>query len=208
VSDACVGRVRRYGDAGLLVETPSNGAALALCAALAASGLAVRARPGLRSVLVQPSGGDADLGALARAVADLPVGDSAPPPGRVVELPVVYDGEDLSEVAARTGLDLAEVVARHAAPEYTVACLGFTAGFAYLEGLDEALHLPRRDSPRARVPAGSVAIAGNQAGVYPRPAPGGWHLIGRTAAVVFDEAADPPALLAPGDRVRFLPVAP
>jgi KipI family sensor histidine kinase inhibitor len=204
-------RVRRYGDAGLLVETPSNGAALALCAALAASGLAVRARPGLRSVLVQPAvdgANPADLGALARAVAALPEGDSAPPAGRTVELPVVYDGEDLPEVAARTGLGVAEVVARHAAPEYTVGCLGFTAGFAYLEGLDEALHLPRRDSPRARVPAGSVAVAGDQAGVYPRPAPGGWHLLGRTSAAVFDEAADPPALLAPGDRVRFVPVPP
>ena len=133
-----------------------------------------------------------------------PAGDLAPPGGRAVELPVVYDGEDLPEVAARTGLDVAEVVARHTAPEYTVACLGFTAGFAYLEGLDPALHLPRRDSPRARVPAGAVAVAGDQAGVYPRPAPGGWHLLGRTAASVFDEAADPPALLAPGDRVRFV----
>ena len=119
---------------------------------------------------------------------------------------MVYNGEDLPEVAARTGLDVAEVVARHAAPEYTVAAWGSPPGFAYLEGLDPALHLPRRDSPRARVPAGAVADGGGPGRRLPAPAPGGWHLLRPTAASVFDEAADPPALLAPGDRVRFVPV--
>ena len=94
-----------------------------------------------------------------------------------------------------------------AAPLYTVACLGFSRGFPYLEGLDPALHLPRRDSPRARVPAGSVAIAAELTGIYPRATPGGWHLVGTTDAVLFDESAEPPALLAPGDRVRFVVLA-
>ncbi len=202
-------RVRRYGDVGLLVETATNAAALAVCAALAASGLGVRARPGLRSVLVLPAapdgggGATADLGALARAVLELPPAPVTPPAGRLVELPVRYDGPDLASLAEAAGLGVDEVVERHTAVEYTVACLGFTAGFAYLEGLDPALQVPRRASPRARVPAGSVAVAGAQTGVYPRAAPGGWHLLGTTDAVLFDEAADPPASLAPGDRVRF-----
>ncbi len=126
------------------------------------------------------------------------------PAGRLHEIGVRYDGEDLEEVAERAGLAVEDVVARHAAPLYTVACLGFSRGFPYLEGLDPALHLPRRDSPRARVPAGSVAVAADMAGIYPRATPGGWHLLGTTDAVLFDESAEPPALLAPGDRVRFV----
>jgi KipI family sensor histidine kinase inhibitor len=125
-----------------------------------------------------------------------------------VEVAVRYDGEDLPDVAARLGLEVAEVIARHAAPTYTVACLGFSRGFPYLEGLDPALRLPRRDSPRPRVPAGAVAIAADQAGIYPQAMPGGWHVLGRTDAVLFDEAVQPPALLAPGDRVRFVPLGP
>jgi KipI family sensor histidine kinase inhibitor len=198
-------RVRRYADVGLLVETVTNAEALALCAALSASGLPARGRPGLRSVLVTPGSG-ADLAALAQAVAALPADAGTAPEGRLVEIAVRYDGEDLPAVAARLGLDVAEVVARHAAPTYTVACLGFSRGFPYLEGLDPALRVPRRDSPRARVPAGAVAIAADQAGIYPQAMPGGWHVLGTTDAVLFDEAAEPPALLAPGDRVRFVPV--
>ena len=201
-------RVRRYGDVGHLVETSSTGQALAVCAALSASGLAVTARPGWRSVLVEPGPGAAAVPAaeLRRVLTALPPGGPAGT-GRVHEIGVRYDGEDLAEVAGRTGLDVAEVVARHAAPLYTVACLGFSRGFPYLEGLDPALWLPRRASPRARVPAGSVAVAAEQAGIYPQATPGGWHLLGTTDAVLFDEAAQPPARLAPGDRVRFVPAA-
>lgn len=200
-----VRRVRRYGeDAGLLVETSTNAEALALCAALSASELPAEGRPGLRSVLVTPLPG-ADLAALVQAVTALPAGPDVGPSGRLVEVPVRYDGEDLPEVAARLGLDVRDVVARHSAPTYTVACLGFSRGFPYLEGLDPSLRLPRRDSPRARVPAGAVAIAADQAGIYPQAMPGGWHVLGRTDAVLFDESAEPPALLAPGDRVRFAP---
>jgi KipI family sensor histidine kinase inhibitor len=126
------------------------------------------------------------------------------PPGRLIEIPVVYDGPDLESVANAVGLSIDEVITRHQAPEYRVALLGFVPGWGYLTGLDPGLVLPRRSTPRPRVPAGSVAIAGEQAGVYPAATPGGWHLLGRTATRMFDPDRDPPALLAVGDRVRFV----
>lgn len=197
-------RVRRYADVGLLVETATSAEALALCAWCADAGL--RARPGLRSVLVEPAGVD-DVAALGRRLATADVGAQPPPAGRLVEIPVRYDGEDLAAVAARLDLGVPEVVTRHTAPTYTVACLGFSRGFPYLDGLDPALRLPRRDTPRPRVPAGAVAIAADQAGIYPQASPGGWHLLGRTDAAIFDPGREPPGLLAPGDRVRFVEVA-
>ncbi|HST28422.1 MAG TPA: 5-oxoprolinase subunit PxpB [Rudaea sp.] len=124
-----------------------------------------------------------------------------------IEIPVTYGGKfgpDLADVAAHTGLTEKEVVARHSAAQYRVAMLGFTPGFPYLLGLDPTLYVPRRATPRTRVPAGSVAIGGAQTGVYPRETPGGWHLIGRTSLHLFDPARDPPALLKPGMRVRFV----
>jgi KipI family sensor histidine kinase inhibitor len=121
-------------------------------------------------------------------------------------LPVRYDGPDLALVAERTGLSRDEVVRRHSALTYDVHFLGFVPGFAYLGPLDPALVLPRREAPRRRVPAGSVAIAGAQTGVYPLETPGGWHLIGRTDVSLFDPARTPPNRLAAGDRVRFSPV--
>lgn len=124
--------------------------------------------------------------------------------GRRIEIPVSYDGPDLADVARRTGLSVSEVIERHTAVEYEVALLGFVPGFGYLGPLDPRLVLPRRETPRARVPAGSVAIAGAQTGIYPAETPGGWHLIGRTTARMFDPARDPPSLLAVGDRVTFV----
>jgi KipI family sensor histidine kinase inhibitor len=118
-------------------------------------------------------------------------------------IPVVYDGEDLATVAECTGLSTARVAELHASVEYTVLAVGFVPGFAYLGELDEQLRIPRRDTPRRRVPAGAVAIAGPHTAVYPLITPGGWHLIGRTNAQMFDAARAPPALLAAGDRVRF-----
>jgi KipI family sensor histidine kinase inhibitor len=115
------------------------------------------------------------------------------------------DGPDLEVVAAHAGIGADEVVRRHVAAEYHVAMLGFAPGFAYLLGLDRRLDTPRRDEPRIRVPAGSVAIGGAQTGIYPRELPGGWQVIGRTAAILFDVARDPPALLQPGQPVRFVP---
>ena len=127
-------------------------------------------------------------------------------PPRVVTLPVVYGGDagvDLEPLARFANLDPSEVVARHVAQEYEVAMLGFLPGFAYLVGLDPALAMPRHATPRARVPSGSVAIGGAQTGIYPSDAPGGWRLIGRTDVRMFDATAPSPALLSPGDHVRF-----
>jgi len=124
--------------------------------------------------------------------------------GAVVEIEVVYDGVDLAEVAAVTGLSPSEVVAAHAGTVFSVAFCGFAPGFAYLTGLPPELLLPRRSSPRTRVPEGSVAIADTFSAVYPRPSPGGWHLLGRTEARLWDLSRDVPGLLQPGDRVRFL----
>lgn len=124
--------------------------------------------------------------------------------GATVVLPVRYDGADLAEVAQLTGLDRAEVVRRHTAGEYTVAFGGFIPGFAYLTGLDPLLHLPRRSTPRERVPAGSVAIAGEFSAVYPTATPGGWLLLGTCGVPLFDVDRVPPALLPPGTRVRFV----
>lgn len=131
-----------------------------------------------------------------------------PPPGRLVEIPVHYggsDGPDIDAVAKHTGLSVDALIERHSAAEYTVYFLGFQPGFAYLGGLDPALATPRRKDPRVTVPAGSVGIGGEQTGVYPTASPGGWQLIGRTSAVLFDPNRDPPSLLEPGDRVRFVP---
>ncbi len=128
---------------------------------------------------------------------------------RTIEIAVRYGGDegaDLREVAHACGLREEEAIALHAAATYVVAFVGFLPGFAYLDGLDERLHLPRRAQPRTRVPAGSVAIAGAQSGVYPFDSPGGWHIIGRTAQRMFDPDREPAALLQPGDRVRFVPV--
>ena len=124
--------------------------------------------------------------------------------GEPVEIPVDYDGSDLAEVANRTGLTEDDVVRRHAGAVYVVAFIGFAPGFAYLVGGDPALRVPRRDTPRTKVPAGSVALAGEFTGVYPREAPGGWQLIGRTDVTLWDLAQDPPALLPPGASVRFV----
>lgn len=126
--------------------------------------------------------------------------------GRLVEIAVCYGGElgcDLDALARHTGLATSEVITRHCAADYRVAMLGFAPGFPYLLGLDPVLHMPRRAQPRLRVAAGSVAIGGVQTGIYPRELPGGWQLIGRTPQRLFDADAAVPALLAPGDRVRF-----
>ncbi|MEX0429559.1 allophanate hydrolase subunit 1 [Nocardioides sp. DS6] len=129
------------------------------------------------------------------------------PAGPLVELPTSYDGPDLGFVAAHWGVDEAEVVARHTGLEFVSAFCGFAPGFAYLTGLPEEWAVPRLASPRARVPAGSVGLAGGYCGVYPTASPGGWRLLGRTDAPLWDLARDEPALLAPGTRVRFVAAA-
>ena len=160
--------------------------------------------PAYRTVLIVDDPGQAEaLDELADRLPGLELPPAEAVAGETVEIPVRYDGEDLPEVAGLTGLAPDEVVRRHTAPEYTVAFLGFSPGFPYLVGLDPALEVPRRDTPRTSIPAGSVGLAGNQTGIYPTATPGGWQLIGRTEVTLFDPARDPPALLAPGTRLRF-----
>jgi KipI family sensor histidine kinase inhibitor len=128
---------------------------------------------------------------------------------RRIEIPVRYggaDGPDLDEVATQTGLSREEVVRLHQGGEYTVYFLGFLPGFAYLGGMDRRLVTARRPVPRLSVPAGSLAIGGEQTAIYPSASPGGWQLIGRTSVALFDPARDPPSLLLPGDSVRFVDV--
>lgn len=141
---------------------------------------------------------------LADRIRGEPLVPAAERGGEAVEIGVIYDGEDLAGVAKQTGLSENEVARRHAAADYVVAFIGFAPGFAYLVGGDPALHVARRDSPRTKVPAGSVALAGEFTGMYPREAPGGWQLIGRTDATLWDIERDPPALLPPGTPVRFM----
>lgn len=136
---------------------------------------------------------------------------TAAPPSRMVEIPVCYGGafgEDLEALARQHGLSTADVIAIHSGAEYTVHMLGFVPGFAYLGGLDPRLFTPRRSAPRLRVPAGTLGIGGEQTGIYPLEAPGGWQLIGRTPLRLFTPQREPPCLLTAGDRVRFLPISP
>lgn len=141
------------------------------------------------------------------------VPETAAAAGRLVKIPVCYGGEygpDLEAVAAHAGLLPEEVVRRHTAPEYLVYMLGFLPGFAYLGGLDETIACPRLQTPRTRIPAGSVGIAGLQTGIYPLASPGGWQLIGRTPETLFSltEQGESQFLLSPGDRVRFVAIPP
>ncbi|MGH7244020.1 MAG: 5-oxoprolinase subunit PxpB [Phycisphaerales bacterium] len=134
-------------------------------------------------------------------------GKSVVPP--LVELPVCYEpafAPDLDQVASHCGLSGTELTKQHAAANYSVAFIGFTPGFPYLTGLPPHLRAPRHERPRVRVPAGSIGIAGDQTGIYPRETPGGWKLIGRTPLQMFDVSRGAPSLLAPGDRVRFVPI--
>lgn len=199
-------RTRAAGDAALLVE--ADGPAGALAAALRAERIpgVLDAIAGAHTVLVLTEPGSWDLGELAGRVAAVPATGADPAGRAAAEIPVLYDGPDLAEVSRLTGLPPGEVIARHAAREYTVGWLGFSPGFGYLTGLDPALAVPRLAAPRLRVAAGSVAIAGELAAVYPAESPGGWRLLGRTTAALWNAERDPPALLAPGMRVRFRPV--
>jgi KipI family sensor histidine kinase inhibitor len=155
---------------------------------------------------------------LIRVSQPLPTGfvrqliDLDPPPAVTassgsVQIDVCYDGDDLAEVARLLGLTEQQVIDRHTAQEWVVAFCGFAPGFGYLAGSRTSFRVPRRSSPRTRVPAGSVALADTWSAVYPTASPGGWQLIGRTDRTLFDPGADPPALLTPGTRVTFRSVS-
>jgi len=210
-------RIREAGDSALLVQWDElidpkiNARAIAVAAAIRSASL-----PGLRDVVstfrsvaifFDPLKAEPDVFRDAlRRVSEAPLELVE---GRTIEVPVAYGGEagpDLEVVAKWAGLSAAAVADRHASTEYRVHMLGFLPGFAYLAAVDDQIAAPRRETPRLRVPAGSVGIAGALTGIYPRESPGGWHLLGRTDASLWDEARDPPALLTPGATVRFRPV--
>jgi KipI family sensor histidine kinase inhibitor len=162
--------------------------------------------PGARTVLVVATAPNA-LPAIAAALRDMVLDEDDSPDQRdelVVE--VRYDGPDLQSVATHLGITPAEVVTRHTGQEWTVEFAGFAPGFAYLLGSQGGLDVPRRESPRTRIPAGSVGLAGPFSGIYPRPSPGGWQLIGNSDVRLWEPDRDPPALLTPGRRVRFVQV--
>jgi KipI family sensor histidine kinase inhibitor len=197
-------RVLACGDSALLVEVDGLDVVLALADAVRAAGLdrVLDVVPGARTVLLTVEPGT-DLGELRRAVLDLPVEPgAAPPDGASTEITVVYDGPDLEEVGRLTGLGVDEVVAAHTGTPWRVAFGGFAPGFAYLSGGDPRLDVERRSEPRTSVPAGSVGLAGEYSGVYPRASPGGWQLIGRTDAELWSDSRG--ALLQPGGQVRFV----
>jgi KipI family sensor histidine kinase inhibitor len=203
-------RVRRVGLHALLAEVPDAESAAAVYAQARRRRMdALEVVPAARSVLFD---GVADPAALAAELKSwspgTPADGDAGSPGPehdLVEVATVYDGADLAEVARRWGMTRSEAVATHARTDFQVAFCGFAPGFAYCVGLPPALHLPRLDTPRSRVPAGSVGLAGEFTGVYPTESPGGWRLIGRTELRLWDAEASPPALLPPGARVRFVP---
>ncbi|MBW0137359.1 5-oxoprolinase/urea amidolyase family protein [Pseudonocardia abyssalis] len=199
-------RVLACGDSALLCEVADLDAVLALAAAVRAAAFpaVLDVVPAARTVLLLTAPGT-DLGTLRRAVLALPVDPSAAAPdGETVEIPVVYDGPDLDEVGRLTGLGAEGVVEAHTATPWRVGFGGFAPGFAYLAGGDGRLHVPRRDEPRTTVPAGSVGLAGEFSGIYPRASPGGWQLIGSTTVQLWDAHRTPAALLRPGAEVRFV----
>ncbi|MFI7011458.1 allophanate hydrolase subunit 1 [Streptomyces sp. NPDC050145] len=204
--------IRPAGRHALLVELPDAERTAAFHAELlrrrAAGTLAPVAEivPGATTVLLD---GVAEPSALARELSAWDLPRTPPAEGTVITLPVVYDGPDLAEVAELWGVPEHEVAARHSSYTYRVAFCGFAPGFAYLTGLPAALHVPRRATPRTRVPAGAVALAGPNSAVYPRATPGGWQIIGTfpTPEALWDPAKDQAALLVPGTRVRFDPLA-
>lgn len=204
------GRLLPMGADAVLIEVAGTQEVLTLGAALRTAPWRERVAetvPAARTVLVRvhdPRELPAVRSGLAELLAATEVGTTTQEGGgEPVVLPVVYDGPDLAEVARLTGLDEQEVVRAHTGTSWRVGFIGFVPGFAYLVGGDPRLQVPRRSTPRTSVPAGSVGLAGEFSGIYPRSSPGGWQLLGRTDVLLFDEDRDPPALLRPGTPVRF-----
>ena len=203
-------RLHPLGDAAALLElgsridTALNTRAIGLAAALRKRRGVREAVAGYASVTIHYDPDQMTFPQLETATRNLMKERHAPPaPGRLHRIPVIYDGPDLEETAERVKLSVPDLIRRHTEPTYRVFMIGFVPGWAYLGPLPEELRLPRRSVPRTHVPAGSVAIAGAQTGVYPLPTPGGWHLLGRTEIPMFLPDADPPLLLRTGDRVKF-----
>ncbi|MCW2834278.1 MAG: Allophanate hydrolase subunit 1 [Nocardioides sp.] len=193
-------RIIPVGDHARLVEVADARAAVSLALWARERGIpATEIVPGAATVLFDGLDGGIDLPAALDAWSQ----EEPVPAGRQVVVPVVYDGPDLAAVAALWAVAVDEVVRRHTSVEFTSAFCGFAPGFAYLAGLPSEWAVPRLDQPRARVEPGSVGLAGAWCGVYPTASPGGWQLLGRTEAPLWDLARDEPALLSPGTGVRF-----
>lgn len=209
-AEATQRRVLTAGDRALLVELPDLDGALAYFDALTLAELAgvTEVVPAARTVLVRFDPLLVSVGDLAAELAGLEVSEAAAGEGKVVEIGVHYNGEDLAEVADLLGLTEQQVIDAHTGTEYRVAFGGFAPGFAYLSDGDPVLDVPRRSSPRTRIPPGAVALAGTFSAVYPRESPGGWQIIGQTDLVMWDLEHDPPATLQPGDRARFFEAPP
>jgi 5-oxoprolinase (ATP-hydrolysing) subunit B len=194
-----------YGERAVLVEVADPATLLGLSAIADRVAGVLETVPGARTLLVRFDPLVTSAAAIGAALESHVSDPPATPAADAVELPVQYDGPDLAGVADEVGISVEALARRHAAADYTVAFCGFAPGFAYLSGLDPALHVGRLAEPRTNVPAGSVGVAGEFTGVYPRSSPGGWRLLGRTDAPLWDTARHPPALLMPGTRVRFRP---
>ncbi|ESJ12538.1 biotin carboxyl carrier protein [Cupriavidus sp. HPC(L)] len=193
----------------LLVELADLEQTLALLASLQRDPLHGVAElvPAARTILVHYRSWATNAAALVRAIAARNLSQRVERSRTLIEIPVRYDGDDLAEVAQRLGITTDEVVRRHTGSEYTVAFTGFAPGFAYLSGGHPSLDVPRRRTPRTRIPAGAVGLAGTFSGVYPKASPGGWQIIGTTPVAMWDLEREPPALLRPGYRVRFVDIA-
>ena len=193
----------------LLVELDDLPQTLALHASLQREPIAgiEELVPAARTVLVRYRPTAQSFAALVEAIARRDVSGAARRSDTLVEIPVRYDGEDLADVAQLLGITPEELIRRHTGSEYTVAFTGFAPGFGYLAGGHPSLDVPRRSTPRTRIPAGAVALAGTFSGVYPQASPGGWQIIGTTPVAMWDIDRDPPALLQPGWRVRFVDIA-
>lgn len=192
-------RVLEYGPGAALIETSRD--TIAMAQALLDTGRFREVVPAERSVLVmlRPGTAVADIEGIVEGLPpELPLVE-----GRDIEIPTIYDGPDLAFVADATGCSVDEVIALHAGVVYHAAFAGFAPGYVYCTGLDPRLRLPRRATPRTRVPAGSVAIADLYTAVYPQASPGGWHLLGTTHLELFDITRSEPSLIRPGDRVHF-----
>ena len=201
-------RILRCGERAALVEFDSTEQVLGMFRGLRAEppdGV-VKLVPAARTLLIGYDPGTLDFPRLVDTLEHRPIATATTDNAGELTIPVRYNGEDLVQVAEDTGLDVDEVVRRHTAAVYTVAFCGFAPGFGYLTGLDPVLRLPRLNNPRTRVPVGAVAIAGEYTGVYPRPSPGGWRIVGRTDEIVWNIDRDPPALFTPGLTVRFAQV--
>lgn len=198
-------RVLPAGASALLIEVEDLAAVLALATALREQPMegVVEAVPAARTILLRCDPQVTPLAAVADAVRRLTPTAQLSSVGRVVEIPASYDGPDIDDVLAATGLSRAGLIEWHTSADWQVAFCGFAPGFGYLVS-DSTRSLPRRDTPRTSVPAGSIGLAGEFTGVYPRDSPGGWQLIGRTELTLFDLTADPPAVLRPGVRVQFV----